>query len=553
MGLTLIDSTQLKGIGAFNFSRINGTYASGNLSASGVGKVITISRMPYGLLVGNSVRISGGTGTDEAVPITAISGVGGDSSGTITVTTANAHTGAWIVGSANAGVQESVVVGGPGCSIQIPAGTFNFYSKVNAPDTISIRGAGAATVISPQGVFSGVFNFSGLFVDFGSMFIRYPIVTEVGMGVTVQLTGVDSGLISNLKIWNGWIPLDCLNCVSPQLTSLDFHYSGAFATHWKSNVNSGFQLSNSELHLANPAGIVLQIEPISTGCRIVNVGFGGGAYSIELFGSTANTVNEVQISDCWLDAYTTVGFRMTMSNAGSVANRVGLRNCILSGLTNSTPILIGAAVAGQIANLNLQDLDAAFFGTGDGIYLSGTKGCVISNVTARSGDAGSGAGLHLANPVNTDVQVEGGSFGVDGDGGSIAPAARGVLIDAGAQGIRVDGAKLAGSAALVTNNSTDLANVEFTDTCRPLPSPVVASAAAFPIPAFPFFFVSGNTGVTSVTGLNAAHVGRSGKFIATHATPGAWTAGGTIGNTFTPTQNKITNWVVLDDLKIYLS
>lgn len=63
---------------------------------------ITIAPLPQGIAVGNSLYISGGTGTAEVVPITGVSG------NTIIVTCAYIHTGTWTIQSATGGLQEAI-------------------------------------------------------------------------------------------------------------------------------------------------------------------------------------------------------------------------------------------------------------------------------------------------------------------------------------------------------------------------------------------------------------------------------------------------------------
>src|SRR6185369_12054560 len=95
----------------FRFTRTNGASASGNLSSAGAGKTITVTPCPFGVNgtdVYHYVRISGGTGTAEAVLITGGTCTSGLASGTIIVTTANTHTGAWALTSATAGIQEAI-------------------------------------------------------------------------------------------------------------------------------------------------------------------------------------------------------------------------------------------------------------------------------------------------------------------------------------------------------------------------------------------------------------------------------------------------------------
>jgi hypothetical protein len=86
---------------------------SDDLSVAG-SKTIHLAPCPAGIDVsGNtnhqySVYISAGTGTAEAVPVTGGTCTSGGASGTIVVTTANSHTGAYAVGSASTGLAEAV-------------------------------------------------------------------------------------------------------------------------------------------------------------------------------------------------------------------------------------------------------------------------------------------------------------------------------------------------------------------------------------------------------------------------------------------------------------
>jgi hypothetical protein len=89
---------------------------SGSLSAGT--NTVTLNPCPRGLTtqaVGQfnyfaPVYISGGTGTAEVAPVTATTcpQAGNLTGGTITVTAANTHSGAWTVGSASQGVQEAI-------------------------------------------------------------------------------------------------------------------------------------------------------------------------------------------------------------------------------------------------------------------------------------------------------------------------------------------------------------------------------------------------------------------------------------------------------------
>jgi hypothetical protein len=97
---------------------------------------IVLSPVPAGVNgsdTGHYLYIDQGTGTPEPVPITGGNAVAGASSGTIFVTCANPHSGAWRIYSATSGIQEAVNAAGAagGGIIYIGPGTHNMYGTVN--------------------------------------------------------------------------------------------------------------------------------------------------------------------------------------------------------------------------------------------------------------------------------------------------------------------------------------------------------------------------------------------------------------------------------------
>ena len=88
--------------------------------------------------------ISGGLGTAEAVLITGGTAVSDSSSGTVSFTCANTHSGAWSISSASGGIKEASV-SNPSGTIYIPAGTINIRATLVLPTTVSLIGQGAST------------------------------------------------------------------------------------------------------------------------------------------------------------------------------------------------------------------------------------------------------------------------------------------------------------------------------------------------------------------------------------------------------------------------
>jgi hypothetical protein len=106
----------------------------GTLTAA-VGASITLTPVPLGVNgsdTGHYVYISNGTGSAEAVLITGGSATSGATTGTLTFTPANNHSGAWTVSSATGGLQEGISYLPAGWNqIVVPAGTTTLNANVS--------------------------------------------------------------------------------------------------------------------------------------------------------------------------------------------------------------------------------------------------------------------------------------------------------------------------------------------------------------------------------------------------------------------------------------
>ncbi len=121
----------------------------GTLTAT-VGASITLTPVPLGVNgadTGHYVYISNGTGAAEAVLITGGSAVSGASSGTLTFTPANNHSGAWTVSSATNGLQEGICYLPFGDNqVVVPEGT----TTLNA--NVSFAGKASAVIVLSNGL-----------------------------------------------------------------------------------------------------------------------------------------------------------------------------------------------------------------------------------------------------------------------------------------------------------------------------------------------------------------------------------------------------------------
>jgi hypothetical protein len=135
----------------FDWFRTNGSGASGDLSGAGPGKVISFTPGPRGISTSTPVWISEGSGTAEAVtPSSTTCNVGSvTSSCSITVTTSNAHSGAWRVGSVASGIPEAIGIARAGKlkTVFVPPGIVSVHDPIFIGAGVTLQGSGAGVTI----------------------------------------------------------------------------------------------------------------------------------------------------------------------------------------------------------------------------------------------------------------------------------------------------------------------------------------------------------------------------------------------------------------------
>jgi hypothetical protein len=138
----LLLSKPMQDPSSYNFSVTVGAGVTGDLSVAGA-KTVTFTTCPLGTNYTDShhyVRISGGTGTAEAVLITGGSCVAG-AAGTLIFTTANTHTGSWVISSATAGIHEALQAlktAAAGGTVLVPPGSYTLYGPMGrSQETVS--------------------------------------------------------------------------------------------------------------------------------------------------------------------------------------------------------------------------------------------------------------------------------------------------------------------------------------------------------------------------------------------------------------------------------
>jgi hypothetical protein len=161
---------------------------------------ITLDPLPAGLAVGGLVRVSGGTGTAEIVPVTAISG------NDLTITCANTHSGAWVIGSATGGIKEAARVAGAGGVVHLTGGTtYHVYTPVGFLTNQYVIATGA-TIERDFSAVGNVFNFVAGNVGglFGGLFTVGASFTEPANYYKVYALGIPYFQIDGVTTQGGW-------------------------------------------------------------------------------------------------------------------------------------------------------------------------------------------------------------------------------------------------------------------------------------------------------------------------------------------------------------
>ena len=117
---------------------------------------ITLTPCPLGVSGSDAshyLYIQHGTGTAEAVPITGGTCASGAATGTLIITAANTHSGAWTIESATNGQAEAVADNPNGAVIQLPAGTLTERATVTFGAHHAFIGAGTGlTIVDCEGI-----------------------------------------------------------------------------------------------------------------------------------------------------------------------------------------------------------------------------------------------------------------------------------------------------------------------------------------------------------------------------------------------------------------
>jgi len=293
-------------------------------------QVIMLSPVPQGVNgtdANHYLYISGGTGAAEAVLITGGTAVSGAASGTVIVTCANSHSGAWTIQSASGGIYESIVRN-PFRSVYMPAGTYRMYATLKLPytNTLKLYGDG----------YDATTGAKGTILDFSSLAAGQPAISIIRSGGsslnTIELR--DFGMMgSSLSTGGDGIYLErVIRVVIAGVTVSGFYGDGI-------HTEDAFEICiEGRTHVAN--------------C---------GKYGVHL----RNTVNLVAIRDSYIN------FNSRLNGYGNI----GIIGDSSQPSANTIVLLDNVDVESAGGSpYNGQTMTLAY-----GLYVTGTSGITVSN------------------------------------------------------------------------------------------------------------------------------------------------------------------------------
>ncbi len=356
-GSTSLTQYEVTDIRRYNFSYTSGGgRVIGSLAASGA-KTLILSPVPVGVNgtdADHYLYISNGTGTAEKVLITGGSAVSGATIGTFHFTTVNAHTGAWTLASATAGMQEcyqyqrvfnaipSIV------QMTIPVGITHFYARFTGRDrTIAITGSGSyLSIIYQHDLTSGTIACIESAAQAPRVSLKGFAVQPVGgvSSVTATLYVEDYALgdLIDLTLFSPLIGIDwnALSYGNPIIISNV--YVSAAATYGIRLRSSGSgQCAGllANFYCDGPGSAALDINGTIAGLCITNVYTQATAYGIVINGST-RSANEITIENALIDGPTTAGILCLGGSSTSGTNNIRISNSIIQHDAASNAILI---------------------------------------------------------------------------------------------------------------------------------------------------------------------------------------------------------------------
>lgn len=528
-------------VSAFSWSRKPG----GSLIAGT--DTVTLNPRPDGVAGTNTnhyLRLANGIGTAEVVLITGgTCTTSGTAACTIIFTPANyTHSGAWTIGTATAGIEESIkAICTAGGTVTLPAGTLNTYATITDDCPVSIVGQGKASIISPQFA-------SGTVIDFN---------TVLDLHVTVANFQIIYNLSSYMTAGSKMMRFN--NATDTQISNISmsgaaegFHFRRAVRVHGSNLQVSAkytcYRFDNevlftggelyagqfNDLYCAgdstNTVGIIMR--PTASGVIFTNFYFESIYFGVYIEPSALGPLNEIQFIGGIYDG--------CIAGCFTMAPGLGMNSMqILGGRMAAAVASTGPVVTIRGNGVKISDVVMYQAGASDLVVLDGATNTTVQNNSMMTSSAGSRFVLQGA---VSGATITGNRYGFE-----LTTPTNSVVSDGSAHNKIFFGNNNFNPASVFDSTLTIGQSNLIGPGQTGISIPTVASAATIAVPPYPIIYISGTTGVGAVSGLL---LGQAGQFITTNGAV-VFTAGATIGNTFTSTQNVPINWFY-NGAKIYL-
>jgi len=556
---------------------------------------ITLTPVPDGVNGTNTEHwlwISGGAGAAEAVKITGGNAVAGAPTGQIFVTCANAHTGAWTIQSATAGIQEALyhsIALGPSVvrAIVMPTATSYLYAKITFPIrdwfpgfTLIGNTEGVPALIRDAAYPNGdLFLFEATTAAQGSLRMsNIWILNEGGFGspintggAAIHVKGNTAGhiVLEDISIYTGFRGIDIDGCGSVTIRNAFLSNTGAFAAALPSDsgiyihdstgnknpsdihIHGGF-IGGAAMSSANLTRYGILIEA-ADGVKIESVNIIQVQNAIWFNANTNQGIAVININDSIFDSFANhaiafAGSATAMANIVIDNNWIAVRSDIYPAVPSNEAIFLAAGCSVtnlQITNNVLGVCRLAGFknaGALTGLQLLNNLlyGCNMANVANE-------ASISLG-PNTVNYMVCNNRSGNLSGGGAADHSKYGLTVAAGTSNGVVTGNDFTNNetaplllqgnpAGFILRDNLGIDNV-------------IGSVASAAIVSFPLNRQFALTGTVNVAAVNALWAGAGGSLVTPDGAV-TFTAGATIANTITTVPNRPVTWWS-DGTRVYI-
>jgi hypothetical protein len=461
-----------------------------------------------GSAVAHNLYISGGLGAAEAVLITGGTCAVGASSGTVIVTTANTHSGAWTIQSATSGLAECHDAVGFYGACAMPSGNLNLYGPYTNSNCSSLYGQGSfQTVLNVQFATGNPITFSGaqcILIDTRGYGVGYQGLAGFGpdymtSGNMLSFVNLVYGSVDDISAWGASVAFQMTGIEVVQFHDLRGFWKGGACISVSGsgplNLPSAPAMDGIYCGAADNTGSQLFVSgAIDGGMELNHFFFQGGSNTcLNIISSSSSTpVNEGIFSDGDCDGAVNGIFFQT---AGGSNNMNQFSNIRVHATTGQALFVNGGNV--MFDHMHLESATI-----GPAAVISNATNVYLRNSDIISGTGAGTQGLQLQATVTNSV-FTGLTVGYNSNSGTSGGSQVGLATDATAHaGNYFANNKFFGSTIAVVWASTGAGNL-FAPGQIGLSVPAVASASTVAFPPFPNFTLTGTTAVTAVSGLQA--------------------------------------------------